>query len=57
MVTNDELNRKWNMSLLGHTVFYEWDKCVGSLKLNEMWEGRIDGAQHLPGHRTDLQAV
>jgi len=35
--TIEELNRNWNMSFWGHTV-YDWDEIVAPSSLNEMWK-------------------
>lgn len=35
--TIEELNKRWNMSFWGHTV-YDWDEIVAPSGLNEMWK-------------------
>ncbi|RCX12533.1 beta-galactosidase [Anaerobacterium chartisolvens] len=34
--TIEEVNRRWNMSFWGHTI-YDWDEIVAPSHLNEMW--------------------
>ncbi|HBE77081.1 MAG TPA: beta-galactosidase [Firmicutes bacterium] len=51
--TIEELNRCWNMSFWGHTV-YDWEEIVPPSHLNEMW---LDSSGGYPRERTCFQGI
>ncbi|HYH02560.1 MAG TPA: beta-galactosidase, partial [Bacillota bacterium] len=51
--TIEELNRRWNLSFWGHTI-YDWDEITPPSHLNEMW---LDNSGAEPRERTCFQGI